>query len=177
MTNITNTTSEPTAPPDRRVSPWWRAAAYLLVIVLSIGVTFTFSMYEVFKAQITHLQGKLQTLPQIQFVAVLTDDQSAPAMLITLDPQEKALQIQRLNAVTEGREDTMQLWALGASGKPESLGVLEGKGKTPRLPTSSKLLQGVTQLAISVEDKGGVPDSKGPRLPYLFKGPLVQKAL
>ena len=177
MTNTTNTTSDPTAPPDRRVSTWWRATAYLLAIVLSIGVTFTFSMYEVFKAQITHLQGKLQTLPQIQYVAVLSDDQLAPAMLITFDPQEKAFQIQRLNAVTEGREDTMQLWALGASGKPESLGVLESKGKTLRLPTSAKLLQGVTQLAISVEDKGGVPDSKGPRLPYLFKGPLVQKAL
>lgn len=134
-------------------------------------------MYEVFKAQITHLQGKLQTLPQIQYVAVLTDDQQAPAMLITLDPQEKVFQIQRLNAVTEGREDTMQLWALGVSGKPESLGVLESKGKTLRLPTSVKLLQGITHLAISVEDKGGVPNSKGPRLPYLFKGPLVQKAL
>ena len=34
-----------------------------------------------------------------------------------------------------------------------------------------------SQLAISVEDKGGVPESRGPRLPYLFTGALVQKAL
>lgn len=177
MTNTTNTPSESTARPARDVSPWWRATSFFLAIVLSIGVTATFSMYEVFKAQITHLQTKLQTLPQIQYVAVLTDDQLAPAMLITLDPAEKAFQIQRLNAVSEGREDTMQLWAMGASGKPESLGVLESKGKTLRLPVSAQLLQGVSQVAISVEDKGGVPDGKGPRLPYLFKGPLVQKAL
>lgn len=177
MTNITNTSTEPIVQVDRRVSPWWRATAYLLAIVLAIGVTATFSMYEVFKTQITHLQGKLITVPQIRYIAVLTDDQLAPAILVTLDPQEKAFQIQRLNAVTEGREDTMQLWALGVSGKPESLGVLESKGKTLQLPTSAKLLQGVAQLAISVEDKGGVPNSKGPRLPYLFKGPLVEKAL
>ena len=161
----------------RAVSPWWRAAAIFLVVVLSIGVTAGMSMFEVFKAQIAHLQTKLQTLPQVQYLAILTDDQQAPAMLITFDPQEKALQVQRLNTVTEGREDTMQLWALGASGKPNSLGVLESKGKTLRLPASAQLLLGATQLAISVEDKGGVPDSKGPRLPYLFKGLLVQKAL
>ena len=177
MTTITNTPSEPTARMDRKVSPWWRAAAFFLMIVLSIGLTAGMSMFEVFKAQIAHLQTKLQTLPQVHYVAVLTDDQQAPAMLITFDPQDNALQLQRLNAVTEGREDTMQLWALGANGKPESLGVLESKGKTLRLPTSAQLLQGVTQLAISVEDKGGVTNSKGPRLPYLFKGPLVQKAL
>lgn len=159
------------------VSPWWRAGTISLAVLLAIGLAVTLSMYEVFKAQIAHLQAKLQTLPQIQYVAVLTDSQAAPAMLITLDPQEKALQIQRLNAVTEGREDTMQLWALDANGKPESLGVLESKGKTLRLATSAKLLQGVTQLAISVEDKGGVPNSQGPRLPFLFRGPLVQKAL
>ena len=43
-------------------------------------------------------------------------------MLVTLDPQEGALQIQRLNSVLEGREESMQLWALPAGGKPQSLG-------------------------------------------------------
>ena len=36
---------------------------------------------------------------------------------------------------------------------------------------------GVTELAISVEDKGGVPEARGPRLPWLFKGALVHKAI
>ena len=34
-----------------------------------------------------------------------------------------------------------------------------------------------TQLAVSVEVKGGVPEAVGPRQPYLFKGWLVQRAI
>jgi anti-sigma-K factor RskA len=143
-----------------------------------MAITAGFSMFEVFKAQIENLQTKLQTLPQTRYIAVLTDDQQLPALLITLDPHDGALQVQRLNAVSEGREDSMQLWALPAhNAKARSLGVLESKGKTLRLPAKETSLSGITQLAISVEDKGGVSESIGPRLPYLFKGHLVQKAL
>jgi anti-sigma-K factor RskA len=58
-----------------------------------------------------------------------------------------------------------------------SLGVLPSKVATPRLPVTADVLEGAAQLAISVEDKGGVDERKGPRLPYLFRGALVQKAL
>lgn len=159
------------------VSAWWRAATIASLLALSVGVATSMSMFEQFKAQIQHLQVKLKDTSQIKYIAVLTDDQHAPAMLVTLDPQEGALQIQRLNAVSEGREDSMQLWALPTSGQPRSLGVLESKGKTLRLSANDATLANVSQLAISVEDKGGVTESRGPRLPYLFKGSVVQKAL
>ena len=127
-----------TRAPGRGVSPWWRAGAIFSVIVLLVAVTSAFSMYEQFKAQMQHMQKQLQTVAQIKTISVLTDDQHAPAMLITHDPQEFTLQMQRLNA-------------------------------------SDKDLANVDQLAISVENKGGVSPSQGPRLPYLFKGAVVQK--
>ncbi|WP_157764952.1 hypothetical protein [Acidovorax delafieldii] len=49
--------------------------------------------------------------------------------------------------------------------------------KTLQLPAASAALDGVAELAISVEDPGGAAQGHGPRLPYLFKGALVKKAL
>jgi|GEM_PF-363189 len=168
-----------TSPARPPISPasWWRAATIVCLLLMATATATGVSMYEQFKAQIQHLQTKLQSTAQIKYIAVLLDDSQAPALLVTLDPQDGALQLQRLNSVTEGREDSMQLWALPASGDPHSLGVLESSGKTLRLGANDKTLADVPQLAISVENKGGVAQGKGPRLPYLFKGAVVQKAL
>jgi anti-sigma-K factor RskA len=170
-----NETTQPRPP----ISPasWWRAATILCLLLIVIAATTGVSMFEQFTAQIQHLQTKLQNTAQIKYIAVLLDDQQAPALLVTLDPQDRALQIQRLSSVAEGREDSMQLWALPATGKPRSLGVLGGSGKTLRLAVGDSALVDTPQLAISVENKGGVEESSGPRLPYLFKGAVVQKAL
>jgi anti-sigma-K factor RskA len=145
--------------------------------VLSIGIATGMSMFEQFKAQIEHLQGQLKNTAQVKYIAVLADDKQTPAMLVTMALQDNAMQVQRLNAVTEGREDTMQLWALSDGDPARSLGVLESKGKTLRLSATERDFASATSLAISVEDKGGVTQAKGPRLPYLFKGAVVQKAL
>lgn len=151
--------------------------AYFLGLVLMLGVATTASLYEQMKAQIRHLQAKVAEVPQLRFIAVLQDDQQRPAMLVTMDPKAGALQLQRLNDVAEGREDSMQLWGLVPGQPPRSLGVVQSKFKTLQLSATPSALDGVTELAISVEDKGGVSQSQGPRLPWLFKGWLVQKAL
>ena len=162
----------------RGVSGWWRAATIFCLILLAVALATGMSMFEQFKAQIQHVQGKLKDTGQVKYIAVLQDEKQAPAMLVTMALQDNALQIQRLNAVSEGREDSMQLWAMrpGATA-PVSLGVVQSKAATLRLPAAADVLNGVTQLAISVEEKGGVEANKGPRLPYLFQGALVQKAL
>ena len=165
------------APASRRVSPWWRALAIFLLLVLLLGWAASASMVEQLKAQIGHLQAKVANVPQIRHIAVLLDDQGAAAMLVTMDPQAGVLQLQRLNEVKEGREDSMQLWAVKDGQAPRSLGVIESKFKTLQLPAKEAALGGVTQLAISVENKGGVPESAGPRLPYLFQGWWIQKAI
>lgn len=164
-------------PRARGVSAWWRALAVVLLLALVLGWAASASLYEQLKAQIGHLQTRIAALPQIGHIAVLLDDQGAPAMLVTMDTPASALSLQRLNEVKEGREDSMQLWALQEGQPPRSLGVIESKFKTLQLPAQAAALDGATSLAISVEDKGGVPSSQGPRLPWLFRGALVQKAL
>jgi len=159
------------------VSGWWRAATIALLVLASIAAAAGASMFEQFKAQIAHVQSQLKATAQVKYIAVLHDDKQAPAMLVTMNLQDSELQIQRLNAVTEGREDSMQLWALSEGDPVRSLGVLESKGKTLRLPATERDLASATTLAISVEDKGGARPGNGPRLPYLFKGSVIQKAL
>ena len=159
------------------VSGWWRAAAILCLVLLAVALATGVSMMEQFKAQIQHVQGQLKETAQIKYIAVLNDDKQAPAMLVTMALQDNVLQIQRLNAVSEGREDTMQLWAMSDGDPVRSLGILESKGRTLRLPATERDLASDTTLAISVEDKGGALPGNGPRLPYLFKGSVIQKAL
>jgi anti-sigma-K factor RskA len=166
------------APARPGVSAWWRAATYALLVVLAVLWASGASLMAQFTAQVRHLQSQVAQTAHIRFIAVLLDDKAQPALLVTLDPQDESLQLQRLNAVQEGREDTLQLWALRPGAvAPVSLGVLPSKAVTLRLPVAANALDGVSGLAISVEDKGGVDNSKGPRLPYLFQGALVQKAL
>lgn len=165
------------SPTFRRVSTWWRALAILLLLVLLLGWATSASMVEQLKAQLGQQQARLVQVPQVREIAVLLDQQQLPAMLITHDPQQGALLLQRLSEVREGRQDSMQLWALGGDAKPRSLGVIQSKYKTLQIPVTNGALEGVTQLAISVENKDGVPDQAGPRLPYLFQGWLVQKSI
>ncbi len=165
------------AEPPRVHVAWWRAATIACLLVIAIAIATGASMFEQFKAQIQHLQTQLQRTAQIRYIAVLLDDNRAPAMLITSDPQEGSLQVQRLNNVTEGRADSMQLWALPANGQPRSLGILASAGKTLRLPAVEKALVGVGELAISVEDRGATTQRSEPSLPFLFKGAVVQRAL
>jgi anti-sigma-K factor RskA len=155
----------------------WRAATIACILLIAFGLAAGASMYEQFKAQVAHLQAQVKATPRIKYIAVLLDTAQEPAMLATFDPQERAMQLQRLNTVKEGREDTLQLWALVPGAPPRSLGVLYSAGKTHQLPASDAALATVSQLAISVEDKGGAATDRGPRLPYLFSGALVQKAL
>jgi anti-sigma-K factor RskA len=162
---------------DRRVSPWWRALAIVLMIALLIGWAASASMVEQLRAQIVHAQGKLAELPQITQVAVLMDDKGLPAMLATYTAKDQKLQLQRLNDVKEGREDSMQVWVIVGDAAPRSLGIIESKYKTLQLPVAPESLKGVSSIAISAESKGGVPDGSAPSLPWLFKGWLVQKAI
>jgi anti-sigma-K factor RskA len=155
----------------------WRIATLACLILLAIAAASGMSMLEQFKAQLSHLQTKLKSVPQIKYIAVLLDDKHMPAQLLTFDPQDGFLQVQRLNDVKEGQEDSMQLWALDDSGQALSLGVITPKIKTAQLPVSDKILSQASALAISVENKGGVEAGQLPRLPYLFTGVLIQKAL
>ena len=163
--------------PRTGVSPWWRILSVVLLIALLLAWATGASMFEQLRSQITHLQGRLDQTPQVRFVAVLQDMQGQPAMLITHDPQQGVLLVQRLNAVREGREDSMQIWALAGDAAPRSLGVVTSKYQTLQMPVAADALKGATQIGVSAEDKGGVPQGTGPSLPWLFQGWWVQKSI
>ncbi len=169
--NDTNATPSPSGKVN-----YWRIATIICLILLAIAAATGISMLEQFKAQLTHLQTKLKSTQQIKYIAVLQDDKHLPAQLITFDPLEGFLQIQRLNDIKEGREQSLQLWALDESSRPLSLGVLTHSIKTLQLPSSDKILSQAIGLAVSVETKGGVEAGRPPSLPYLFNGALIKKA-
>ena len=169
--------TSPTPPAARTgVSPWWRVVAITLAVLLSIAVASSMSLYEQFKAQLQHMQTQLTSVPHIKYLSVLVDAQKTPAMLITLDPLDHTLQLQRLNKVVEGQEDSMQLWAVREGQRPRSLGVLTPKLAMQRLNASESDVSDAKELAISVENRGGVSPTQGPRLPYLYSGLVIQKA-
>jgi anti-sigma-K factor RskA len=161
----------------RRVSTWWRALAIFLLIALLLAWAIASSMVTQLQAQIGHLQARLIEVPQIRHVAVLTDKDQQPAMLITHTPKEGQLLVQRLNEVREGREDSMQVWALREGRPPQSLGVIESKYQTLQMPVAETDLQDVTEIGISAENKGGVPAGGAPSLPWLFKGWWIVKSI
>lgn len=163
--------------PGRGVSGWWRPLAIFLLIVLLLAWAASASMMTQLQAQISHLQARLIDVPQVRHVAVLLDADQKPAMLITHNPKEGMLLVQRLNEVREGREDSMQVWAIIGDQAPRSLGVIGSKYQTLQLPVAEAELEGMTEIAISAENKGGVPAGAGPSLPWLFKGWWVVKSI
>ncbi len=172
-------TTSPTTPPQTPtgVSAWWRALSIFLVLVVFIGWALGASMYEQFKAQIHHLEAKLVEIPQVREVAVLLDEAQAPAMLMTYDPKNQKLQVQRLNDVKEGREQALHVWAMAKDDVPRMLGVLTNKYKTQQLDVPPQALEGASTVAISVESKDRGPRDGKPQQPLLFKGAWVQKAI
>ena len=169
--------TETTSPSSIGVSAWWRALSIFLALVVLLGWALGASMYEQFKAQIHHLESKLVEIPQMREVAVLLDEAQVPAMLLTYDPKNQKLQVQRLNDVKEGREQALHVWALTDGDAPRMLGVLTNKYKTQQLDVPAQALEGAQSLAISVENKDNGPREGKPRQPLLFKGWLVQKAI
>lgn len=169
------TTPETTEP----IPPYttgWRLATIVCLVILAVAAASGVGMYEMFNAQIGHLQAKLKNVPQTKYIAVLLDAQQAPGVLVTFDPQDGLLQLQRLTDIKEGPNDSLQLWDTSVSGQPQSLGVLTPKLKTAQLPVTEKALATVRQLAISVENRGGAEPGAQPLQPYLYRGALILKA-
>lgn len=158
----------------------WRGAAaagaLATVAAVAIGVQVHGALKTTSGQQIAALQQQLQATPQIQYVAVLSDDKAAASMLVTFDPKNNQLVLQRVGGFQEGADKSLQLWALPPSGGPRSLGVL-GQEKLLTLVAGESDVRQVPALAVSLEPRGGVPSATGPTGPVLFKGELIQRQL
>ena len=154
----------------------WRglSAAGALAAVLALSTALV--MRSQMDGEIRQLQARLLAAPQIDYVAVLANDQASPSMLVTFDAGRQALTLQRLGGFREANDKSLQLWALPPAGSPRSLGVL-GRDAVLSLPAAERDVQGVPTLAISLEPQGGVPSAGGPTGPVLFTGSLIRKML
>lgn len=154
----------------------WRGTTAAGALATVLAVVTAVGLREDMGAQIVALQARLEAAPQIEYVAVLNDDQASAAMLVTLDPKSQRLTLQRVGGYQEAADKSLQLWALPPGAAPRSLGVLN-QDRLLQLAADQQAVGGVPALAISLEPLGGVPSERGPTGPVLFKGALIQKML
>ena len=166
---------------------WWRGAAVLgacaTVAAVAVGLWSHQGLKQAGEQQLAQLRTQVETAqaaltaaPQIQYVAVLADAKADASMLVTFDPKNNSLVLQRVGNFKEGTDKSLQLWALPAQGGPRSLGVL-GQEKLLKLTAGEAQVDEVPTLAISLEPKGGVPGETGPTGPVLFTGKLIRREL
>ncbi|MBA4326663.1 MAG: RNA polymerase subunit sigma-70 [Polaromonas sp.] len=154
----------------------WRGATAAGAMAAVVAVVTGLTLNTALNDQVQQLSARLAATPEIQYVAVLADDKSAPSVLVTYDPKHSQLQLKHVGQFHPSPDKSLQLWALPQGGGPKSLGVL-GEGAVVRLPAGSDAVNQVPALAISLEPKGGVPAGSGPSGPVLFKGALIQTTL
>jgi anti-sigma-K factor RskA len=110
-----------------------------------------------------------------QLVAVLQQEPTAPAFLLTVDPQNRTMTVRRLTAAADpGR--SYELWLIaGNNPSPHSLGLVGADEFTMRpLPASFDAdAMRAASYAVSLEPAGGSP-SGVPTGPILFTGKMVQ---
>lgn len=165
---------------------WWRnlrlwqgaaaAGALATAAAVVVGLQAHTSLRSALGTQVAALQQQLQATPQIRYVAVLADEKADASVLVTFDARNQQLVLERLGNFQEGRDKSLQLWALPPGGAPRSLGVL-GQDRKFTLTAAESQVRQVPTLAISLEPLGGVPGETGPTGPVLFKGPLVTRTL
>ncbi len=154
----------------------WRGATAAGAMAAVVAVVTGLNLNTALNGQVQELSARLAATPEIQYVAVLADDKSAPSVLVTYDPKHSQLQLKHVGQFHPAPDKSLQLWALPQGGGAKSLGVL-GEGTVVRLPAGNDAVNQVPALAISLEPKGGVPAGSGPSGPVLFKGALIQTTL
>lgn len=167
---IANQREKPLTPPPAR--PGWLQSLVLWRGAAAAGALATVAAVVVG----LNLSEQLRTAPVVRYVAVLSDDKATASMLVTFDPKNGQLVLQRVGNYREGNDKSLQLWALPPGGAPRSLGVLS-QDPALKLAAQESDVRAVPALAISLEPRGGVPSERGPTGPVLFHGPLIEKTL
>jgi anti-sigma-K factor RskA len=107
-----------TAPAPATPGGWWqslalwRGGAVAGVLATVVAVMSAIGLREEMDTRVAALQSELASQPQVQYVAVLNDDRAGPAMLVTFDPANQRLTLQRVGGYQEASDKSLQLWAL-----------------------------------------------------------------
>jgi anti-sigma-K factor RskA len=115
--------------------------------------------------------------PQMaEFVAILQQDASSPAFLLTIDLEKRSLSVRKVGAEAQAGR-SYELWLVSdRAPAPRSLGVIGQNEYTVHrgLPFDAPTLHNAT-YAVSLEPAGGSPTG-APTGPVLYTGKLVQTA-
>ncbi|MGH8619248.1 MAG: anti-sigma factor [Burkholderiales bacterium] len=118
--------------------------------------------------------------PAMASIAVLSDAQQQPAMVVMWPPQNKPqnrhVMVRALTPTAPPEGKSYELWMLPTpTSKPVSLGVLtrEARQVIELTEAASKMVPGIWGLAISVEPAGGSPTGQ-PTGPVIYSGPCVK---
>jgi anti-sigma-K factor RskA len=110
-----------------------------------------------------------------RLVAVLQQDPTAPAFLLTVDPQSRTLVVRRVSATPEAGR-SYELWLISSQfPAPKSLGVVGNDEFTQRqIPGNFDVATlRAASYAVSLEPAGGSPRGV-PTGPVLFTGKIVE---
>jgi len=165
---------------NRRVRKW-RSVAIAMQAIAALLVVYVVAAQ--FYPGLITLRGRVagvqtaQTPAQLpaRLVAVLQQDPTNPAFLLTVDPQSHTLIVRRVSATPEqGRSYELWLIAKGAPA-PKSLGLIGADEFTQRpIPGNFDLATLRTaSYAVSLEPAGG-SSSGVPTGPVLFTGNIVE---
>lgn len=103
-------------------------------------------------------------------VAILSSD-NTPTQWVVRQAAE-TLELTALGRISVASDKSLELWALPASGKPYSLGILQltrGQAVLTLTPQQQQQLRHANLLAISIETQGG-SRAEGPQGPVIFTG-------
>ena len=111
--------------------------------------------------------------PQVDYLAMLTDDKAQPALVLAADRDQQLLTVRVVGGAQVPADKSLQLWAVPKSGAPRSLGLVNPHGAV-KLALGRAIGDDVALLAVSLEPKGGSRDPNGPSGPILYKGNWVR---
>ena len=166
----------------RQIAGRWRlaaggaAAAALAISVLALQLRSDLDARDRQMAQVLSERDVLAreaATGRIEYVAVLSDEQRAHTVLVTVDTRRQTITLKHETPIATTAAQSLQLWALPPGAAPRSLGVLQG-GDVVRLDAPADQVRGVPALAISLEPRGGAPAGSGPTGPVLVKGTLLR---
>lgn len=149
-------------------APRWRSNALAFWRTLGVGATAVAAVLA------TVLVLRAPQPLKTDYLAMLTDDQARPALVLAANLQARTVTVTMTVTAPVAADQTLQLWVLPKDGKPRSLGLLNEHGEVT-LPLDLRATgTDIALLAVSLEPKGGSPKADGPSGPILYKGNWVR---
>ncbi|WP_395665537.1 anti-sigma factor domain-containing protein [Methylocella sp.] len=111
-----------------------------------------------------------QAATRESYVAVVNRGGDLPALVVRVDLPRAVVHVRPVSAqAPEGK--SLELWYMGETGAPKSMGLVPVEGAQMRMPKGMTIEK--ARFAVTVEPKGGSPTG-GPTGPMIYSGRLIR---